>query len=534
MVNDMERMIRVQRRVKVTIFCTSDIHGHVMPVNYGTKEKAHVGLAKYATVVQKMRKKHEHLLVLDNGDLIQGTPLMSHYVKEYAHQKNPIIHIMNKIGIDASVIGNHEFNFGKKVLSDAVEQSDFPWLSANIADAQTKESVFGPPYMIKRLTNGVKIAIIGVTTHYIPYWESPEHIQGLCFQDAYETLQTVVAYVREVEQPDLLIVSYHGGFERDLQTGEPTEALTGENQAYQMCQQIEGVDVMLTGHQHRQLTGFVNNVCVVQPGSHGRLYGEIQVHLDKQNGGWSVIEKNAHLHSLKNIEPHPEVLNDMKDLEASTQAWLDEVIGYIEGDMTIQDPLEARIVKHPFIQLMQNIQMEASGVDISVTALLNNDTIGFNTTVTMRDVVFNYMYPNTLVVLELTGKDIKAALEKSAEYFMLNDQHEIVVNRSYLYPKPQHYNYDMWEGIEYTIHVGRPLGSRIADVTYHGKRLKPDGTYHVVLNNYRASGGGNYDMFMNKRVIKVIPKDTVQLIREYFAKHQTVQADVTENYVVKR
>lgn len=521
-------------KTTITILYTSDVHGHAMPIIYGTNEPADLGLAKYATAVKNTRKMNEHVIVLDNGDLIQGTPLMTHYVKDYAdHRTNPMIGIMNHIGIDAGVIGNHEFNFGKNILKDAVAQSHFPWISANILDEQTNRPYFGPPYLMKTLKNGVKLAVIGVTTHYIPNWESPAHIEGIRFTDACQTLHTWVHYIQKNEQPDILIAAYHGGLERDAKTGAATEKLTGENQGYQMCATIPGIDILLTGHQHRVLTETINDVLVIQPGHNGKMYGEITIDLKKRGTSWTIVEKKAAIHTLEGVEADNEIMAYMQGFEASTQTWLVQPIGYIEGDMTITDPFAARVKKHPFIELIQTVQMDASGADISVTALLNNDSRGFSPVVTMRDIVANYIYPNTLVVLALTGKDIREALEKSAEYFVLDKNGEITVNPIYETPKPQHYNYDMWEGIYYTIDVSRPFGARVEHITYHNQALEDDKTYHVVVNNYRASGGGDYDMFKNKPVIKEIQTDMVDLIRHYFEKHGTVRAVTTKNFTVK-
>src|SRR5699024_8895984 len=145
---------------------------NAMPINYGTNEEADLGLVKYASAVKQARDKYEHLLVLDNGDLIQGTPLMTHYVKHQSDQENPMIGIMNRINIDGAVIGNHEFNFGMNILSSAVKQSEFNWLSANIINQSTGQPLFGPHYYIKKFSDGLKVALVGVTTHYIPNWES--------------------------------------------------------------------------------------------------------------------------------------------------------------------------------------------------------------------------------------------------------------------------------------------------------------------------------------------------------------------------
>ncbi|MFD2133696.1 bifunctional metallophosphatase/5'-nucleotidase [Pseudogracilibacillus auburnensis] len=519
-------------QVKLHILCTSDVHGNLLPIHYGTNEKVNTGLATYATAVKQARKKYDHVIVLDNGDLIQGTPLMTHYVNEYSEQKNPMINVMNQIGIDASVIGNHEFNYGMKVLSDAVEQAHFPWLSANILNEQTKQPLFGQPYIVKKFPNGLTIAIVGVTTHYIPHWEQSEHIEGIQFLDAFSTLQSWVNQIHMKEQPDVLIASYHGGFECDLKTGEPTEQITGENQAYKMCEEIKGIDILLTGHQHRQLTEVLHDVLVVQPGHHAQMYGKVDIELQKENGEWVMTNKSAELLTLEGVEPDPVIIREMESLEQSTQQWLDEPIGHIKGDMSISDPFLARTSKHAFIQFIHQVQMDASGVDISVTSLLNNDTKGFGSTVTMRDVESNFMFPNTLIVLELTGKDIKLALEKSAEYFIVNKKNEITVNPAFMYPKPQHYNYDMWEGINYMIHVANEPGSRIKQVFYHGELLEHDQKYSVALNNYRASGGGNYDMFKHKPVVKEIQQNTTELICAYFKKHPIVKAETTKNFIV--
>src|SRR5699024_4045668 len=150
----MKGRVILTEKTSITILFTSDIHGSILPIHYGTNEYTPVGLAAYATIVEQTRAEHENVIVLDNGDFIQGTPLITHYMKEHAHEKHPMIEIMNNINIDASVIGNHEFNYGKDVLTKAVQESNFPWLSANTLNEETKEPFFGTPYMIKHLENG--------------------------------------------------------------------------------------------------------------------------------------------------------------------------------------------------------------------------------------------------------------------------------------------------------------------------------------------------------------------------------------------
>ncbi|MHA6253028.1 bifunctional metallophosphatase/5'-nucleotidase [Oceanobacillus sp. CAU 1775] len=520
---------------ELTIIYTSDIHGHAMPINYGTNNNEDIGLAKYATAVKEARRTKENLLLIDNGDLIQGTPLMTNYVKNHTDLDNPMVAIMNQLEIDAGVLGNHEFNYGHLILNQAVQQANFPVLSANILNKKTGKPQYGEAYIMKTIGDNVKVAIVGVTTHYIPNWESAEHIEGLEFADAFETLKKWVKYIKENEHPDVIIASYHGGFEADIHTGAPTEDYTGENQGYKICQEIEGIDVLLTGHQHRELTGVINDVLVIQPGKNGLKYGEVTLELSKDNNGiWNVSGKTAEIQTFEDLSADQETLEFLKPYEESTQEWLGQPIGFIKGDMTIDDPFQVRLKKHPFIQFIQDVQMELSGATISVTSLLNNESTGFSSSVTMREIVSNYMYPNTLMVLEITGADIKAALEQTAKYFTLNNENEIEVEPTFVEPKPQHYNYDMWEGIEYTLNISRPVGERVEAVTYKGNPVSPTATYQVVVNNYRAAGGGNYEMFKGKKVIREIQKDAVTMIQEYFEKHPTVEAYVNENFKITK
>ncbi|MBC6971591.1 5'-nucleotidase C-terminal domain-containing protein [Bacillus sp. Xin] len=519
--------------VNINILLTSDIHGTIYPLHYRNNETAEIGLAKLATRITQERNQHEHVIVIDNGDFIQGTPFTYYYVKYIQHKNNPMSLIANYIGYDAAVIGNHEFNYGMDVLNKAVLNANMPYLSANILNKHTKYPYFGKPYIIKHIHPNIKIAILGVTTHYIPNWEQPHHIKDLLFEDALETTKKWVSYIREQEQPHLLIVAYHGGFERDLQTGVPTEILTGENQGYAMCQEIEGIDILLTGHQHRYISNTkVNGVTVLQTGSNGHSLGKVHVKLEQNKDRWILMECHSELLSAQDIPVDETALSLVSTYEKQTQKWLDQPIGTIIGDMLIYDAMQTRLQDHPFIEFINKVQMEVAGVNISCTSLFHNESSGFPKHITMRDIVSNYIYPNTLKVIRITGKDIKEALELSAEYFTLNTEGDIIVNPAYTTPKPQHYNYDMWEGISYILNISKPVGQRVVSLQYNRSPIQLDQEYDVVMNNYRASGGGNYFMYQNKPIIKDIPTDMSEIIANYILDRGTIEATTNRNWKV--
>lgn len=388
---------------------------------------------------------------------------------------------------DAAVLGNHEFNYGLPYLRKAIQESRFPWLSANTVDASTGAPLFGTPYIVRELNNGARIGVLGLTTAYIPNWELPQHIVGIRFDDPVTAARKWVSIMKNEEQVDVIIVSYHGGFERDLESGLPTETLTGENVGYAICEQVEGIDVLLTGHQHRAIAGYkVNKVCVVQPAIEGRFLGKVTLQIDKSTEGWVITNSQSELIDAAHYKPDAGLERIIRPVESLVQTWLDQPIGTVEGNMVITSPADVRLNEHPMIEFIHRVQMDASGASISSTALFDNSAPGFSKRITMREIVSNYVYPNTLKVLRISGQDIRDALEKSAEYFELHAEGDIGVSRM----------------------------------------------FDVVMSNYRAGGGGNYLMFQGKEVVREINMDMIELLADYIRKHARIYATVNKNWIV--
>jgi 2',3'-cyclic-nucleotide 2'-phosphodiesterase/3'-nucleotidase len=516
--------------MKLTIFETSDIHGYLYPTNYQKRgQDLSFGLFKIA---EKLKKEQATLtgpsIVIENGDFIQGSPLSYYVLKEKGTAK-PLIDALNELPIDAGMVGNHEFNYGLDYLWTAIKAANYPVLSANTLNEENQPA-FGEPYIIIE-KEGIKVAILGLTTQYIPHWEHPENYQGLHFKSAVDTAKKYVPQLRE--KADIVIVSYHGGFEKDLDTGEETEIQTGENEGYALLHEVEGIDVLLTGHQHREIAQVINGVPVVMPGQKGTMLGKVTLDLEKVDGNVKVTEAKAELLPITSEdEVEASLEQSFKVLNDEVEDWLDQPMGKVSGDMTIQDVEKARIEEHPYIEFIQKVQMYYTDCDISGTALFNNESTGFKNEVTMRDVVTNYIYPNTLAVLKVTGADLKAAIEQSAEYFVLNEKNEITVNPDFIYPKPQMYNYDMYEGVDYIIDVAQPFGERVTHFQYKGKDIDPEDTLEIVINQYRAVGGGDYAMFDASKIVREVTIPMNELIGDYFKEHGTVEAKVNHNFKV--
>ncbi|MCD9024894.1 bifunctional metallophosphatase/5'-nucleotidase [Cohnella sp. NL03-T5] len=521
--------------VQLTVLATSDIHGHVLPIRYVDNEATEYGLLKLASMIEETRREQENVLVIDNGDLLQGTPFAYYHACLDQTAAHPIVAIMNRLGLDAFIPGNHEFNYGLSFVNRAWKESAYPWLSANVLNKETDEPYFGCPYRIFTMPGGAKVGLLGLTTQYIPHWEQPVHIDGLSFESAVDAAKRWVPYMKKTEGADIVIVSYHGGLERDARTGEELEEQTGENEGWRLCEEVEGIDVLITGHQHQRIVGVqIRNTWVVQPGYQGSCLIEIKLELMKNvDRAWGVNARRSRLREASEAQADPSWIERVQASEDNTQRWLDQPLCEVRGEMRIVDPMAARLIEHPLVELINRIQMEAAVVSISCTSLFDNLAPGFGPLVSMREVTANYPYPNTLKVLLLSGEDIREALEWTAAYFARSEGGgPINVDPSYLYPKPQHYNYDMWEGIEYAINVSRPVGSRIEGLKYKGQPIDPQGEFEVVMNHYRASGGGNYRMFRGKMIVREVTVDMTEIIAEYLTKQGIVYAQANSNWKV--
>lgn len=501
----------------LTICITTDVHGTLQALSYADASLKPQGLSRYLTAV-KLLKANEEVLILDNGDILQGSPIMTYFQK-----KLRIPHIMaqalNLIGVDYFNLGNHDFNYGKPILHQFLNDLKAPCITQNIVEQ-------GIPFgqsQIFTTQNGLKIGLIGVCTDYIPHWERPNHIEVMTFLDPIKVVEDTVTHLKA--SVDFIVVMYHGGLERDLETGQATEALTGENVGYALAQ-IQDIDVLVTGHQHRSIITKFNQTTITQCAYNAQEFALVDLTLNDQHK-----DIQAKLVSLKEFPEDPTMLDLIKETNDKTQIWLDQVVGRLNGhDYLIKDPFEARLHKHPLVSLINTIQSEASGAQLSGVSLFNNPT-GFKPTVTYRDIVSTYVYPNTLVVKEINGAQLKAYLEKCAEYFIVQDG-IIKVNPEYDTPKAQHFNYDMIDGIEYTLKISQPIGQRVTQLTKLGKPILAHERFSLVINNYRANGGGNFEMIVACPTLSEITMDMTDIIAAYFESHPNLTPNHQDNISV--
>lgn len=515
-------------RVQITVLSTTDMHGNLMPVDYFTDKPAHRGLARVASLIRDARKGAPDAILIDCGDTIQGSPMAYYFARKNSRPTNPMIVAMNALGYDAMVIGNHEYNFGLSVLEKARRESVFPWLSANTYQKHSNDKTVYVPYVMREVS-GVRVAIVGLTTPAIPNWEEPANYAGLEFRDLVPEARKWVAHVRENERADVVIAAVHMGLEVDLRTGAAgLWNIPGENAAVAVAEQVPGIDVMLMGHTHREVSGlYVNGVLLAQAGRWADHLARVDLYLDPvETGGWKVIAKSGRsIPVTASTATDPEIAELAAPYEAETQAWLNKPIGTCARELTAAD---SRLRDTAIVDLIHRVQLDAGGADVSFAASFNLNARLPEGAVTVRDIAGLYVYENSLVVVEVTGAQIKAGLEHAAGYFLPYAEGKTA--QDLVDQRQPGYNFDMVEGVDYTIDLTRPPGDRILGLTYQGQPLAPDRKLKLALNNYRMNGGGGYTMFKGAPVVWRSGAEIRDLIIDWVEKRGSVPAEPTNNW----
>lgn len=505
--------------MQIRLLASSDVHGFVFPYQYSDLKLCNQGFLKLNATMNEYVK--ENTLKIDNGDLLEGSPFLTYYYKNKSG-KHPMVDAINLGKFDYVNVGNHDFNYGTENLKEYLSQISATCLLGNI---KYQGDYIGKPYHIHKFDEKHSIALIGACTHFITYWEKACNLEGLEITPAFDYVKETVEYIKKHEKVNGICVVYHGGIERDPITGQPTEQLTGENEGYRMCEEIDGIDVLISGHQHRSIACKIKNTHVTQTAYKGSEFALIDWDLDTKEINEKLIP--ASIDYSQNDEA------SFRALEDKVQIWLDEKVGEVDNySLEIIDPFDARLHKHPLISFMNEVSIDATGAMLSGEALFN-EAVGFKKNITMRDIVSTYVYPNTTFVLEVSGKILKEYLEKNAEYFAVIDG-KVAVSPEYISPKPQHYNYDMVDGLDYVIKVSNPKGSRIISMKYQdsGQEIKEDDILTLAINNYRAGGGGDFLMFKQAKVLKEIQTDMVTLISEYLLSHPHLNVKHRDNIKV--
>lgn len=482
---------------KLTIYFTSDTHGYLLPTDFIHPGERAVGLLSMDF------PRDGDTLVLDGGDSLQGSPLT--YWKHAAGEPSPVAEAFNRVGYDVVTLGNHDFNYGYDALKAHLEALDAECVCANVRDVTGRLPIV--PWTVRTMKSGLRVGILGLVTDWIKLWEQPEHLVNFEIESPLEAAKRYYPEVRAAS--DVVVGLYHGGYERDLDTGERLSN-TDENVACALCEAAP-FDLLLTGHQHIALAGKAwRGVPMAQTPSNAARF----VKAIYDGKGWTTaLCAPARPAALK--PPFDQMRDEM-------ERWLDTPIGHLSRPIWPEDKLTMALEGSPIADFFNRVQLDASGADISCTALAN-DIRGFDADVTVRDVVASYVYSNTLVVLRVTGRVLRAALEQCASYFEVGEDGAIAVSRPFVQPKEAHYNYDYFYGMTYAFDLRRPVGDRVTEMRRNGADIGPEDELNLVMCNYRATGAGDFECYLDCPKVKEDATEISELILNYLAAHPRIE-----------
>lgn len=558
--------------VMFRIMETTDIHTNIVNYDYYADAPTDTfGLAKTATLIKQKRSEVQNSILIDNGDLIQGNPLADYIAKVQGLEDgdiHPVYQAMNLLGYEVGNLGNHEFNYGLDYLKKAIDGAAFPYVNANVyIDDQdndpTNDKNYFTPYIILNKevidsngkTHTLKVGVIGFVPPQINVWDKSNLEGKVITKDIVETAKKFVPQMK-AEGADLIIAVAHSGFSQVTPSGND------ENAVYYLST-VEGIDAILFGHAHilfpgdasfngidgvDPVKGTINGVPAVEPGKWGDHLGIIDLSLQKVDGKWTVIDsQSAVVPIYDKANKTPLVDADQEVLDAVKEAH-EHTIEYVRGSIGVEltDTLISyfsQIEDTAAIELVNTamrdyIKRQVEGTEYDGLPVLSaiapakfgRNGVGDYTDVqagplTIKDLASIYYFDNTVQAVLLDGEQLKDWLEMAAVAFNQIDPNS-TEEQQLLNPAFPGYNFDVIEGVTYQIDITQPAkydangkvvhpeASRIMNLTYEGKPVTKDQKFVVALNNYRASGGGNFP-HLPENVIIQAPDEVRQVVLQY-------------------
>jgi 2',3'-cyclic-nucleotide 2'-phosphodiesterase/3'-nucleotidase len=575
--------------VDVTILATSDVHNNYMDYDYFTDMPTEqTGLVRISTAIKAERERTPNVLLVDNGDNIQGNPFGEYLAKipPVSGEISPIMTLLNSMQYDAMTLGNHEFNFGLDYLNRVIEGAAFPIVCANVIKAQTQVPYFTPYAILTKTFKDrgnnpqvVKIGVLGLVTPQIMSWDGAWLRGKVETMDAYTTAQKYIPVMKEVGA-DIIVVLAHSGIQDYPRKG-------GEENFAHFITTIPGVDVVIAGHAHEKFPGrafekmrgvnnekgTINGIPVVMPGSFADTLGKIKITIEKTNNTWRRIDGSGTLIPVydssarkANFPPDSETTRLLTVVHNAVLNYIRAPVGAGErgpssgGSLTepltsffavIRDDYSVQIINEAQSRYAEQALAGTPYVSLPILSAAAPFKAGgrqgpkYYTNVpagplAIKNIADLYVYPNTVVILKLTGAGIKEWLEMSAGQFnQLSGSKDEQFIQNDDFPT---YLFDVIEGVTYQIDVTVPekynrdgsiknAGSeRIKDLRFNGIPINLTQEFILVTNNYRAYGGGNFPGGNPGNIIMETPDESRQVILRYIDEKRIITPKPNNNW----
>ncbi len=533
---------------------TTDLHGLVLPYDFTEQEEIDVSLASVASYVKKVRSGRTPVVLLDNGDNLQGQPSVYYYNFIDTVSAHINARAFNLLGYDATTAGNHDIEAGHAVYDRLVREYDFPMLAANAVSTATGEPYFKPYTIVKK--KGIKVAVFGLVTPSIPQWLPPELYSGMEFRDMLETAREYMPRIKS-EKPDLIVGLFHSGWD-ERNNEEEGKSHYDKNGVAAIAYNVPGFDVILCGHNHNSVNTTIANsagdsVVIIEGGSRAQKIGRVDVRFvrDKTTGKLKPVATGS-LVDVRDYKPDPEFIKAFKDSHTAVHEYVSKVIAYSETDMSSRD---SYFGSSPFVDMVHSIQLEITGADISFSAPLSFDVSISAGKVTVGDMFKLYRFENMLYTMWMTGSEIERYLEYSYSdwlntmkgpkdnllKFQRTKDGEILIRNGEAWLRNQPYNFDSAAGIDYIVDASKPEGNRVSIKSFSdGRPFEMNKQYRVAVNSYRGNGGGGHFTSgagisaskLSGRLISSTDKDLRYYILNYLEDRKTIKPFAFNNWKI--
>ncbi|WP_329219575.1 5'-nucleotidase C-terminal domain-containing protein [Streptomyces sp. NBC_01485] len=515
--------VKKPRTWSFSILGTTDLHSHVFDWDYYTDaaykdgKGNSVGVARVATLIKEQRKAkgEERVLLVDAGDIIQGTSLAYYFARVAPitgtngkkGPQHPMAVAMNHMRYDAAALGNHEFNYGIEVLRKFESQCHFPLLAANALDAKTLRPAFAP-YTVKRIcvpgAPDIKVGILGLTNPGIALWDKDNVAGKMVFPGLVEQAKKYVPRLRALGC-DVVFLTDHSGLDGSSSYGDELPYV--ENASNLVAEQVPGIDAILVGHTHVEVPSYTvknaetgEDVLLSEPYCWGYRLSVFDFEVELEHGRWKVVGKTAQTLNPNTVDEDPEIKKLLKADHELVVKYVNTAVGTCTADLSAAESCWKDVPIMDFIHEVQT-KTVAAGLSTADAALpLISVAAPFSRTadipagdVSIRDIAGLYIYDNTLYGKKLTGAQLRDYLEFAAKYY-----HQVpagtkvdtatLTNANSFWD----YMYDTAAGVDYEIDIAAAEGSRIKNLSYKGAAVADDQVFVVAVNNYRANGGSGY------------------------------------------
>lgn len=479
----------LQDTAHVVVVATSDLHGHVTDWDYVADRPAANSLSRVAAVADSLRARYPgQVLLVDDGDLLQGDPFATYFARVAPTHPQPIVEALNLAGYDAATPGDHDFDWGLPLFRQAVADARFAYVSGNLAPARGDSLLFPAWRVFPR--QGVRIAVTGFTTPGATVWDRDQLAGKARIGPILPAAGRVLEAMRQ--DADLRIVLMHSGM-----SGRPTYDTTGvgdENVAAGLATLATPPDLVIVGHSHREMRdSVINGVHFIQPRPFGAEVAVVHLDLVREAGRWRVRRVRSDLVPTRDAAPSALLGRRLEAAHDAVRAWVRTPIGLASAPMRAG---AARVAPAPIVDFVQDVQRRRTGAELSATAVFDLRA-GFDAdTIRVAHVLALYPFDHTLRAIRLTGAQLKDYLEWSARYYQVDPAGRVGLNDSV--PGS---DYDLVAGATYDIDLRRPLGDRIQRLSVRGRAVQPSDSFTMAINSARQAGAGGYAMVRGAPVV---------------------------------